>query len=63
MTAIDFAVAQKLLPLIDGSGEEYKKGLENLLTYLNNLELTRSSALLSSILLRGERMMDYYRFF
>lgn len=63
MTAIDFAVAQKLLPLIDGSGEEYKKGLDNLLTYLNNLELTRSSALLSSILLRGERMMDYYRFF
>jgi hypothetical protein len=63
MVAFDFAVAQKLLPTINGAGSDYKDKLLNLSEWLKNSGLKKSSGLLDDIVRRGEANMDYYGFF
>ncbi len=61
--AVDFAVAQRLMPRIDGNGEQYRGLLEDLQSIFEGNGLTRSSKLLRSLIDRGESSMGWYRFF
>ena len=61
--AADFAVMQKLLPRISGTGAAYRLKLEELLEALKATKLNRSSAMLEGIIVRGDEAMDCFRFF
>ncbi|MDY2671209.1 MAG: AAA family ATPase [Anaerovoracaceae bacterium] len=61
--AMDYAVAQFVLPKINGYGEGYKEWLEKLKELCNNKMLTFSEDIISSILQRGEKNMNNYQFF
>lgn len=63
LVALDYAVAQKILPKIIGSGDEYESWLEEIKTYCDNKGLSYSAELLMSIVNRGNRQMKYYQFF
>ena len=60
---LDYAVAQKILPLLDGAGEKWKR----FLTELHNMcatddALPRCRKMLSTMLEQGNASMLYYRF-
>ena len=61
--ALDYAVAQKLLPKIQGHGIQYKEWIEALKAICDSESLTRSSDILADIVSRGQLQMDYYQFF
>lgn len=61
--AVDFAVAARLLPRIEGSGDAYREKLETFGETLAGLGLTRSRSILDGILARGESALGWYRFF
>ncbi len=61
--ALDYAVAQKILPKLMGSGEEYESFLEELKKYTNEKNLSYSTELLDLMIRRGNRQMKYYQFF
>lgn len=61
--AVDFAVMQKVLPRISGTGGRYREGLDALLTFLSDRGLARSAERLRSVVASGEDAMDCYRFF
>ena len=61
--AVDFAVAARLLPRIEGSGDAYREKLETFGETLAVLGLTRSRSILDGILARGESALGWYRFF
>ena len=63
IVAIDYAVAQKILPKIQGSGSVYKKKLEEFNEVLVRNNLLKSSEILNRIIQRGDRNMQYYQFF
>lgn len=61
--AVDFAVMQKVLPRISGTGGRYREGLDALLALLAERGLERSAERLRSVVASGEDAMDCYRFF
>ena len=61
--ALDRAVAQKLLPKINGSGEVYRRSLELLLGCCEDNGWRISAERLAAILARGAENMDDYGFF
>lgn len=61
-TTLDYAVSQKILPLINGYGNSYKKFLENLLEYQLK-GMNRCQKIIISILDRGDKNMGHYSFF
>ncbi|MCL1595847.1 hypothetical protein M3080_00430 [Parasutterella secunda] len=61
--AIDFAVAQKLLPCISCVGAQYETPLNELLNFCETNDLTKSAEILTDIITRGERAMHMYSFF
>lgn len=61
--AVDFAVAARLLPRIEGSGDAYREKLETFAETLTGLGLVRSRSILDGILARGESALGWYRFF
>lgn len=61
--AVDFAVMQKVLPRISGTGGRYREGLDALLALLAKRGLERSAERLRSVVASGEDAMDCYRFF
>ena len=61
--AIDYAIAQKVLPKISGSGDEYESWLNELKDYLNSKNLLHSSEIIEGIIDRGSSRMKYYDFF
>lgn len=61
--AVDFAVAARLLPRIEGSGDAYREKLETFAETLAELGLARSRSILDGILARGESALGWYRFF
>ena len=63
LVALDYAVAQKILPKIVGSGDEYEVWLDDLKVFCNNKGLVYSAGIISSIISRGNRRMKYYQFF
>ena len=63
LVALDYAIAQKILPKIIGSGEEYESWLNELYVYCDNKGLLHSAELIEDIISRGNRQMKYYQFF
>ena len=62
--AVDFAVAQKILPKIHGHGPEYCKNvLKKLEKYFEDNSLIKSHEIISDIIRRGGENMDYYQFY
>ena len=63
LTAIDFAVLERLLPRIDGNGADFRSELDKLQTILESTGLNRSRLELARIIERGDRSMGWYRYF
>lgn len=63
LVALDYAIAQKILPQINGSGEKFGEILKQILSFLNEKNLRYSSEILSEIIQKGDDNMSYYQFF
>ena len=63
LVALDYAIAQKILPHINGSGEKFGESLKQILSFLNEKNLRYSSEILAEIIQKGDDMMSYYQFF
>lgn len=63
VSAFDYAVAQKILPKIQGSDENFKAWLLDLQKTCTGYKLVRSEKILQKIIERGDKNMGYYRFF
>lgn len=63
VSALDYAVAQKILPKIQGSDDNFKAWLEDFQKTCANFKLARSEKILQKIIERGEKNLGYYRFF
>ncbi|MCI1958202.1 MAG: AAA family ATPase [Clostridia bacterium] len=58
---LDYAISQKLLPLINGTGENYKKLIEKLLT--ESKEMPKCRMCLEDISERAKNNFGFYQFF
>jgi len=63
IVALDYALAQKVLPKITGSGDGFGKWLEELQSICNSKNLSTSADIVKDIIDRGNRQMKYYHFF
>ena len=61
--ALDYAVSQRILPKILGSGEQFGLWLEEFKNYCSNQGMNMTKRLLEDIIERGNRQMKYYNFF
>lgn len=61
--ALDYAVAQKLLPKIQGAGEEFGIWLDGLENICQKDNLLISMQIVEDIQNRGKRNMNYFQFF
>ena len=61
--AIDYAVAQRLLPKIEGNGEDFEKWLDEFKSLCSRYGLNESADRLNDIIERGKRQMKYFKFF
>ena len=61
--AVDYALAQKLLPKLSGTGEDFRAWLEALKTWCESNGLDISLKLLDDMIRRGKASMGYYKFF
>ncbi|MBE5897254.1 MAG: hypothetical protein E7281_05770 [Lachnospiraceae bacterium] len=61
--ALDYAISQKLIPKIAGSGEEYEAWLESIREYCSHNNLNQSSSIIGEIIERGNKQMKYYQYF
>lgn len=62
-TALDYAIAQKILPMINGFGEEYADFIDRLETICSEPEMPISNRILKNIKIKGDSNMQYYQFF
>lgn len=63
MMALDFAVQQHILPLIQGSGPRFAKRLDTLRSILINHDLPQSAKVLQQMITFGESDLQTYDFF
>ncbi len=63
LVALDYAIAQKILPHINGSGEKFGESLRQILDFFIEKNLRYSREILSDIIQKGDDMMSYYQFF
>ena len=61
--ALDYAVAQKILPKISGSGESFSEWLEDLRNICSSHNLNNSAGILRRMIDTGNKQMRYYQFF
>lgn len=61
LLALDYAVAQHILPLINGNGEKYRRRLKSLEEAVSQLDKSRT--LLKRIIQVGEEQYEFYRYF
>ncbi len=61
--ALDYAIAQKILPKIHGSDEFFRAWLNGLQRFCAANKLPKSAKILQKILVRGDKNLGYYRFF
>lgn len=61
--ALDYAVAQRILPHIDGSGAKFGKQLHELQQFCSKENLCISAEILQDIIHTGEESMQYYHYF
>ena len=57
--ALDYAISQHILPLINGRGESFQKLLEGLKSDLNDKGMTKSEKLLNKIIERGKDLKHF----
>ena len=63
VVALDYAVAQKILPKIQGNGEQYRNWLKDFLAFCDSNYFTVCSRIIGDIIDRGDLQMKYYQFF
>lgn len=63
IVALDYAVAQRILPHINGSGEKYRDRLKEIKDFCSEKNLRISSEVISEIIKTGEDSMMYFQFF
>lgn len=63
IVALDYAVAQRILPHVDGSGEKYDNRLRDIHKFCSDKNLRISAEILSDIIKNGEDSMQYFQFF
>lgn len=61
--ALDYAIAQRILPKIVGNGEEFEKWLKEFSSLCSSNGLNTSATMLKDIIERGNQQMKYYQFF
>ena len=63
--ALDYAIAQRLLTKINGSGDHYRNTLEELknICSKSTVNLTHCADILGKILAKGDSALHYYQFF
>ena len=61
--ALDYALAQKILPKIEGNGESYAQLLDNLISFSKMNQLLKCVETLSDIKAKGELNMKYFNYF
>jgi len=61
--ALDYVVAQKLLPKINGFGENYKKFLQQIEQKFNKNNMMKCRNIMGNIIKKGDNNMQYYQFF
>ena len=63
IVALDYAVAQRILPHINGSGEKYRDRLKEIKDFCGDKNLRISAEVISEIIKAGEDSMYYFQFF
>lgn len=63
IVALDYAVSQRILPHINGSGDKYGERLKDLQKFCSEKNLTMSADALAEIIQSGDETMKYYQFF
>ena len=61
--ALDYAVAKKILPMINGYGEQYQEFLKKLLLECDPNTMPKCNEIIQTILKKGNVNMQYYQFF
>ncbi len=63
IVALDYAVAQRILPHINGNGEKYGDRLKEIQKFCSDKNLRISAEVISDIIKNGEDSMQYFQFF
>ena len=63
IVALDYAVAQRILPKIAGNGENFENWLSEFRSLCSGYSLNMSAKILKDIIERGNQQMKYYQFF
>ncbi len=63
IVALDYAIAQRILPKILGNGEAFESWLRQLQADCRKNNLRMSETIVEDIILRGNQQMKYYQFF
>ena len=63
LVAVDYAIAQKILPKIQGNGINYQNSLKEFSKELRANNLRRSADILTRIIQNGDNNMHYYQYF
>jgi len=61
--ALDYAIAQKLLPKVSGYGDEYRKFLKDIEEKFDKNNMMRCKSIINKIIKKGDANMQYYQFF
>lgn len=61
--ALDYAIAQRLLPKLTGNGQDFEKWLGEFRSLCSSNGLNTSAAIIKDIIERGNQNMKYYQFF
>lgn len=63
IVALDYAIAQRILPHIDGNGEDFGKMLNEVSDICSKQNLRLSAEILNDIVQKGNKAMYYYQYF
>lgn len=63
IVALDYAIAQRILPHINGNGEKYGERLKDIQKFCSEKNLRISAEIISDIIKSGEDSMQYFQFF
>ena len=61
--ALDYAIMQKVLPQISGSGDAMREGLEELKTFASDKNLNMTASTIEEIIAKGDDSMNFYQYF
>lgn len=63
VVALDYAIAQKILPRVKGAGAGFEDWLKELVDFCGKNNLRLSKDLLDRMISRGNKIMNFYNFF